>query len=67
MAKKNFNYKEAMHQIEEIVYKIEYEEPDVDELSSLIKTAVALIAECKVRLRDTEQDLNKVLTDMEDK
>lgn len=67
MAKKNFSYKEAMDKIEAIVHKIEYEEPDIDELSSLIRTASDLISECKIKLKATEQDLNNVLSQIEEK
>lgn len=65
MTKKTFSYKAAMRQVQEIVHKIEHEEPDVDELSSLIKTAVGLIATCKQKLRNTEEDLNKALNQIE--
>lgn len=67
MSKKKFSYKEAMVQLNDIVYKIEHEEPDVDELSSLIKTATGLITACKKQLRETEQDLDQVLNQMEEK
>lgn len=65
MAKKTFNYKEAMAQIEEIAHKIEHEEPDIDELSALIKTAVDLIGQCKQKLRKTEEDLDNILNQID--
>lgn len=66
MAKETFKYKEAMARIQEIAHKIEHEDPDVDELSALIKTAVALITQCKQKLRDTEQDLDNILNQIEE-
>lgn len=64
---KNFSYKEAMEKIELIVHTIEYENPDIDELAALIKTASELIGECKNRLHLTEQELNNVLEQIEEK
>lgn len=55
-----------MAELNDIVYKIEHEEPDVDELSSLIKTATGLITACKRQLKDTEEDLNQALNQMEE-
>ncbi len=65
MVKKTFNYKEAMAQIENIAHKIEHEEPDIDELSALIKTAVDLIGQCKQKLRKTEEDLDNILNQID--
>lgn len=67
MGKKKFKYKEAMARLEEILYKMEHEDPDVDELSALIKSATELLSACKQQLRDTEKDLNYVLDQMEKK
>lgn len=65
MVKKTFNYKEAMAQIEDIAHKIEHEEPDIDELSDLIKTAVDLIGQCKQKLRKTEENLDNILNQID--
>lgn len=51
----------------EIVYRIENEDPDVDELSVLVKSATELLTACKQQLRDTEADLNLALNQMGDK
>lgn len=67
MAKKKFKYKEAMNRLTEIVYRIENEDPDVDELSVLVKSATELLTACKQQLRDTEADLNLALSQMGDK
>lgn len=67
MTKKNLTYGEAITQIEEILNKIENEEPDVDELTKLVKEASELIKFCKNRLYETESEIEKMLNDLENK
>ena len=66
MGKKKFRYKEAMARLNEIVYQMEHGDPDVDELSVLIKSATELLTACKQQLRDTEKDLDNILNQMEE-
>lgn len=54
-------YKEAMAQLEQIVYKIENEEPDVDELSAMVKKASDLMQFCREKLKSTEEEINQTL------
>ena len=61
MNTENLSYKEAMAQLEQIVHKIENEEPDVDELSTLVKKASELMSFCKKRLKATEEEINETL------
>jgi exodeoxyribonuclease VII small subunit len=61
MTEKKFQYKKAMREIESIVNRIENEEPDVDELSELVKKAAVLIKKCKEKLRETSDDLENTL------
>ncbi len=61
MAKKELTYGEAVHQIEEILFKIENDELDVDELTKLVKHASELIKYCKSRLYETESEIEKIL------
>lgn len=65
MAVKTFTYKTALEEIEDIVQKIENEEIDVDELSSLVKKAADLIKKCKAKLRDTELELDGLIEDID--
>lgn len=58
---KEISYKEAMAQLEEIVHKIENEEPDVDELSTMVKKAAELMQFCKKKLKSTEEEINEAL------
>ena len=54
-------YKEAMTQLEQIVHKIEHEEPDVDELSAMVHKATVLKQFCKKKLKSTEEEINQAL------
>lgn len=50
-------YKEAIAKLEEIVYHIENDEPDVDEISGMVKEAYELLMYCKNRLKTTEEEV----------
>lgn len=66
MSTKKFNYKKALEEIEDIVAKIESEEVDVDELSALVKKAANLIKQCKTKLRETGNELEEIIDNLED-
>lgn len=57
----NLTYKEAMAQLEQIVHKIENEEPDVDELSAMVQKASELMQFCRKKLKSTEEEINQTL------
>lgn len=59
------NYKEAMAEIESIVAKLEDNKLDVDELSEKVKRVSQLIAFCKSKLHDTEEEVENILKSME--
>ena len=61
MEEKKLNYKEAMAEIESIVTKLEDNQLDVDELSEKVKRVSELIAFCKSKLHDTEEEVEKIL------
>lgn len=65
MKKETIKYKEALSKIEIIVNKIENDEPDIDELGTMIKEALALIKLCKEKLKNTELELNNALQDFD--
>jgi exodeoxyribonuclease VII small subunit len=50
MEQKEFSYKQAMEELEQILSEIESDEPDIDTLSIKVKRATFLIKECKKRL-----------------
>ena len=59
------NYKEAFEELQAIVSEIESGEISVDELSEKVKRATALIRICKLKLTTTEENVNKILKDLE--
>ena len=61
MADKPKNYKAAIERIESIVEIIENQEPDIDEMTALVKEATELIDFCKKKLKTAENDLNSSL------
>jgi exodeoxyribonuclease VII small subunit len=65
MTGKNITYAEAVRQIEDILGKIENGEPDVDELTKLVKRASELIKYCRSKLFETEQEIEKILNEIE--
>lgn len=59
-------YKEAYEELQEIVSDIERGEISVDELSEKVKRATLLIKICKQKLNSTEEDVNKILKELEE-
>ena len=60
-----FNYTKAFEELKGIVTEIEQGEISVDELSEKVKRATALIKFCKLKLTTTEEDVNKILKELE--
>ena len=65
--KKGLSYKEAINEIEEILQQIENEEPDVDQLSEKVKRLSALVSWCREKLHNTEEEIEKILKEIEKK
>jgi exodeoxyribonuclease VII small subunit len=63
--KKGLSYKEAIGEIEEILQQIENDEPDVDQLSEKVKRLSALVAWCRDKLHNTEEEIEKRLKEIE--
>lgn len=63
--KKGLSYKEAINEIEEILQQIENEEPDVDQLSEKVKRLSALVSWCREKLHNTEEEIEKILKEIE--
>lgn len=59
------NYSEAFEELQTIVSEIEEGEITVDELSAKVKRAAQLIKICKSKLISTEEDVNKILKELE--
>ncbi|MDB5119742.1 MAG: xseB [Sphingobacteriales bacterium] len=62
----NPNYKEAFDELQTIVLEIEQGEISVDKLSEKVKRAALLIKICKAKLTNTEEDVNKILRELEE-
>ena len=59
------NYTEAFEELQEIVLEIEQGEISVDELAEKVKRAAVLIKICKAKLTSTEEDVTKILKELE--
>ena len=59
------NYSEAFEELQRIVTEIEHGEISVDELSQKVKRATELIKICKTKLATTEEDVNKILKELD--
>ncbi len=60
-------YSKAAEELEAIVKEIEDENIAVDTLSEKVKRAARLIQFCRGKLRGTEEEVEKVLADIEEK
>jgi exodeoxyribonuclease VII small subunit len=59
------NYTDAFEELKVIVTEIEQGEISVDELSIKVKRATELIKICKLKLTTTEEDVNKILKELD--
>ncbi|MGB4204965.1 MAG: exodeoxyribonuclease VII small subunit [Bacteroidales bacterium] len=62
---KQIDYTEAFEELQKIVTEIETGEITVDELSEKVKRAAQLIKICKTKLSTTEEDVNKILQELD--
>ena len=59
------NYAQAFEELQQIVSEIEEGQITVDELSEKVKRAALLISICKTKLSTTEEDVNRILKDLD--
>ncbi len=64
---RQITYSQALTELEKIVSEIESEEIDVDAVAEKVKRAAFLITLCRSRLKDTGEEVKKVLAGMEEK
>ena len=64
---KKLTYTEAIRELELIVEEIEEGSVSVDELSEKVKRAAFLLRICKEKLSSTEDDVKKILEEIEGK
>lgn len=60
------SYQEAVSELESILEEIEEGNTDIDVLSERVKRALFLIQLCKSKLRKTDEEVRKLLSDLED-
>lgn len=65
MAPKKQTYRESIIEIEDILSSIENDELDVDELAEKVKRVTMLLKFCKDKLYKTQDEVEKVLKEME--
>ena len=58
-------YTDAFEELQTIVSEIEQGEISVDELAEKVKRAALLIRICKTKLISTEEDVNKILKELD--
>jgi exodeoxyribonuclease VII small subunit len=63
---RQLTYSQALTELEEIVAKIESEEIDIDVLADKVKRAAYLIQFCRGKLRGTEEDVKKSLSELKE-
>ena len=61
---RQMTYSLALTELEQIINEIESEEINVDVLAEKVKKAAHLIKFCKDRLRNTEEEVKKVLSEI---
>ena len=61
----NLTYEKAYEELAAIAAEIENETISVDELAIKVKRAADLITFCQTKLKSTEQDVNKIIAQME--
>ncbi|HNT41263.1 MAG TPA: exodeoxyribonuclease VII small subunit [Tenuifilaceae bacterium] len=66
MTKKPQRYIDAINEIEQIITEIENNELDVDDLTEKIRRASELLKFCKTKLRATEEEIQKIISDFEE-
>ena len=59
------NYAEAFEELQALVAEIEDGQISVDDLSEKVKRAAVLIKICKSKLTSTEEDVARILKDLE--
>jgi exodeoxyribonuclease VII small subunit len=65
MAKKELSYSDAINELENILKEFENGEPDIDNLSEKVKRVSILINFCKKKLKQTENEVQKILNNIE--
>ena len=65
MTEKKPTFNKAVEELEKILDQIESGNLDVDELTGKVKRASELLRLCQSKLRDTEEEIDKIIEEME--
>ncbi len=65
MANKKISYEKAYEKLEDIILQMEGGELNVDSLSANVKRAAELIKICKAKLFETEEEIEKILDNID--
>jgi exodeoxyribonuclease VII small subunit len=57
----NISYRQAVEELEQILEGIESGETDIDLLSEKLKRAVWLVQVCRAKLRNTDEEVKKII------
>jgi exodeoxyribonuclease VII small subunit len=63
---KSISYTEAFEELQAIVAEMEQGDISVDELSQKVKRAALLIRVCRQKLNSTEEDVGRILKELDD-
>jgi exodeoxyribonuclease VII small subunit len=66
MVPRKISYQEAIDEVEKILAGIENEELDIDELSEKVRRVSFLLKYCKEKLLKTNEEVEKILGEMEE-
>jgi exodeoxyribonuclease VII small subunit len=66
MAKEKINYTEAFEELQRMVAEIEEGEISVDDLSEKVSRAAQLIKICRQKLSATEDNVSRILKELDD-
>ena len=64
-ASENISYAAAVEELETILHEIETGETDIDVLSEKVKRALFLIRLCRARLKNTDDEVRKLIAGFE--
>ena len=62
----NINYEKAVAELEEIARKMENDQLDIDSLTLQLKRAQQLIRLCKDKLTKTDEEIKKILVEIDE-
>ena len=65
--KTNITYKKAIEELEQILQFLAQSEPDVDQMTQKLKRATELIGFCREKLHKTDEELQAIFKELEQK